>query len=233
MDVLAFLAGQAGAVVSVEQLIAAVWKEWSSGDGSVYLAIRQLRRALEESADGVPLHRDHSQERLPAGRAGRARRDLPRTGTGSGSAAVSRPTPRPIARNSRRWAAAAVGGVRAARLRCRFISRRRRAASFGDEVRRRSAIRQSVLRSAAGVFRRRCDRGNPQHAVRRTRSARDRTRVVIPVQGSKRRPAHHRRVVLDVEHVLEGSVRKAGDRVRISAQLSRCPRQPTALVRDL
>ena len=53
MDVLVFLAGQGGAVVSVEQLIAAVWKGAVVGDGSVYLAINQLRQALEESADGV------------------------------------------------------------------------------------------------------------------------------------------------------------------------------------
>ena len=43
MDVLVFLAAQGGKVVSVEQLITSVWKGVVVGDGSVYLAIRQLR----------------------------------------------------------------------------------------------------------------------------------------------------------------------------------------------
>ena len=53
MDVLVFLARRNGAVVSVEELIATVWKGVIVGDGSVYLAIRQLRQALGDSADGT------------------------------------------------------------------------------------------------------------------------------------------------------------------------------------
>lgn len=53
MDVLVFLAGQAGAAISVEELIAGVWKGAVVGDGSVYLAIRQLRQALVDSPEGT------------------------------------------------------------------------------------------------------------------------------------------------------------------------------------
>jgi DNA-binding winged helix-turn-helix (wHTH) protein len=53
MDVLVVLARQGGAVVSVEELLASVWKGVVVGDSSVYLAIRQLRQALETSADGT------------------------------------------------------------------------------------------------------------------------------------------------------------------------------------
>ena len=48
MDVLVYLADRAGDVVSVEELLGAVWKGVVVGDGSVYLAIKQLRQALDE-----------------------------------------------------------------------------------------------------------------------------------------------------------------------------------------
>lgn len=53
MDVLVFLAQHDGAVVSVDELIASVWKGVIVGDGSVYLAISQLRQALGESDEGT------------------------------------------------------------------------------------------------------------------------------------------------------------------------------------
>jgi TolB-like protein/DNA-binding winged helix-turn-helix (wHTH) protein/Tfp pilus assembly protein PilF len=53
MDVLVFLARHNEAVVSVDELIAAVWKGVVVGDGSVYLAINQLRQALDDPADGT------------------------------------------------------------------------------------------------------------------------------------------------------------------------------------
>jgi DNA-binding winged helix-turn-helix (wHTH) protein/Tol biopolymer transport system component len=46
MDVLVYLADHAGDVVSVEELLGSVWKGLVVGDGSVYLAIKQLRQAL-------------------------------------------------------------------------------------------------------------------------------------------------------------------------------------------
>jgi TolB-like protein/DNA-binding winged helix-turn-helix (wHTH) protein len=53
MDVLVFLARHDGAVVSVEELIASVWKGVIVGDGSVYLAIRQLRQVLDDPVNGT------------------------------------------------------------------------------------------------------------------------------------------------------------------------------------
>lgn len=51
MDVLVYLADRAGDVVSVEELLGAVWKGVVVGDGSVYLAIKQLRQALAAPGD--------------------------------------------------------------------------------------------------------------------------------------------------------------------------------------
>lgn len=53
MDVLVLLAQRDQAVVSVDELIASVWKGVVVGDGSVYLAISQVRQALGDSAEGV------------------------------------------------------------------------------------------------------------------------------------------------------------------------------------
>jgi TolB-like protein/DNA-binding winged helix-turn-helix (wHTH) protein/tetratricopeptide (TPR) repeat protein len=53
MDVLIYLADRAGQVASVSELIASVWRGVVVGDGSVYLAINQLRSALEEPSDGT------------------------------------------------------------------------------------------------------------------------------------------------------------------------------------
>jgi TolB-like protein/DNA-binding winged helix-turn-helix (wHTH) protein len=52
MDVLMHLASRANAVTSVEDLMAAVWKNVVVGDGSVYLAISQLREALGNTESG-------------------------------------------------------------------------------------------------------------------------------------------------------------------------------------
>jgi len=51
MDVLVCLADRSGNVVSVEELLGAVWKGVVVGDGSVYLAIKQLRQALTAPGD--------------------------------------------------------------------------------------------------------------------------------------------------------------------------------------
>src|SRR5687768_15447125 len=50
MDVLVYLARHSEAVVSVDELIASVWKGVVVGDGSVYLVINQLRQALIDPA---------------------------------------------------------------------------------------------------------------------------------------------------------------------------------------
>src|SRR5690606_3808447 len=46
MDVLVYLAERPGEVVSIAELMAAVWKGVVVADGSVYVAIKALRRAL-------------------------------------------------------------------------------------------------------------------------------------------------------------------------------------------
>ena len=51
MDVLAHLAERSGEVVSVEELLAAVWQGVVVSDSSVYLAIKQLRQALAIPGD--------------------------------------------------------------------------------------------------------------------------------------------------------------------------------------
>jgi len=51
MDVLVCLAGRSGDVVSLEELLGSVWKGVVVGDGSVYLAIKQLRQALAVAGD--------------------------------------------------------------------------------------------------------------------------------------------------------------------------------------
>jgi len=53
MDVLIALAKGDGDVISVESLMTAVWKDVVVGDGSVYLAIRQLRQALGDGDEGA------------------------------------------------------------------------------------------------------------------------------------------------------------------------------------
>ena len=52
MDVLMHLAARAGALTSVEDLMTAVWKNVVVSDGSVYLAISQLREALGSTDSG-------------------------------------------------------------------------------------------------------------------------------------------------------------------------------------
>ena len=46
MNVLVYLSERAGSVVSIDELVAAVWRGAVVGDGSVYLTINQLRQAL-------------------------------------------------------------------------------------------------------------------------------------------------------------------------------------------
>jgi TolB-like protein/DNA-binding winged helix-turn-helix (wHTH) protein len=53
MDVLMHLARRADAVSSVEELMTTVWKNVVVSDGSVYLAISQLRQALDDGGNGA------------------------------------------------------------------------------------------------------------------------------------------------------------------------------------
>ena len=109
MDVLMVLAGQPGAVVPVEELLATVWKGVVVGEGSVYLAIRQLRQVFEDSAEGT-----RYIETIPK----RGYRlivpvePLEAEPPPAAASVSSAPSPRRFGRIDRRWlAAAAVAGV--------------------------------------------------------------------------------------------------------------------------
>ncbi len=62
-------------------------------------------------------------------------------------------------------------------------------------------------------------RGNAQHAGQDPRPARGVAHVGVQLQGQGRRHPDGRARACNVAHVLEGSVRKSGKRVRIAAQL--------------
>jgi DNA-binding winged helix-turn-helix (wHTH) protein/Tol biopolymer transport system component len=51
MDVLAYLAARPGEVVSIEELLSSVWRGVVVSDGSVYIAIKQLRQAMSSPGD--------------------------------------------------------------------------------------------------------------------------------------------------------------------------------------
>lgn len=220
MDVLTFLAGRPGEVVSVEELMSAVWKGVVVGDGSVYLAIKQLRRALEEPGDGlryietipkrgyrlaVPVERDEGAD-ISTGAAEEA--------AGTRPVATLRP-----ARQSRSWvAAAAAAGVAALALAVVWVrhdggepvlatrsvavlpfenlSADPTQAYFAD------GVTEEILGTLGGV--------HGLRVIGRTSSFAFRDR-----KEDRRAIAR----VLDVDHVLEGSVRRSGDQVRISARL--------------
>lgn len=219
MDMLAVLARHAGSVVSVDELIATVWKGVVVGDGSVYLAIKQLRRALEDPADG------QRYIETIAKRGYRLTVPVEVTeATVKPGAAVPEvsapPTARPAGaqRKTWRWVAASGasvvlllflvltfprGGMRVppaisvAVLPFDNLSSEPEQAYFAD------GVTEDILSALAGL--------RDLRVVGRTSSFRFRDQDVdLPAIAGK----------LDVEYVLEGSVRKHGGQVRISAQLS-------------
>ena len=109
------------------------------------------------------------------------------------------------------------GGVAGREIRARFRAGRIRGQGR-SRFDLRPAVRQHERRSGAGIFQRRHQRGHhhrPQQGLgARRRLAQHR----LHLQGQERRHAQVARQ-LKVSHVLEGSVRKAGGRVRITAQL--------------
>ena len=212
MDVLVFLARHGGAVVSVEQLLASVWKGVVVGDSSVYLAIRQLRQALESSADGT-----RYIETIPK-RGYRLTVPVEHVRSSPEPAVAPPPIAKPgvIGRMSWRWFTAAVVG--AALLITAVVAIRDdvppvvaksiavlpfdNLSSDPEQEYFADGVTEEILNTLAGV--------RDLRVIGRTSSFHFKDQHVdLRTIGR----------ILDVEHVLEGSVRKGGDRVRISAQL--------------
>ena len=71
VDVLVCLARRAGEVVSRQDLIDEVWDTEFVSYNTLASRIGELRQALGDERPATPVHRDHSQARLPADRPGR------------------------------------------------------------------------------------------------------------------------------------------------------------------
>lgn len=211
MDLLMILAQHHGAVVSVEELIASVWKGVIVGDGSVYLAIRQLRQVLDD-----PKGDKSYIETIPK-RGYRLAVPVERSevsaSTDDGTTQASRDTERSYSR----WIAAAAIVVAiliaiAASLRDDRRTEEVKSvavlpfdnlSSDPEQEYFADGVTEEILNTLSGV--------RDLRVIGRTSSFqfKDRTQDLRAIGEA-----------LDVEHVLEGNIRKAGTRVRISAKLS-------------
>lgn len=211
MDLLMILAQHHGAVVSVEELIASVWKGVIVGDGSVYLAIRQLRQVLDD-----PKGDTSYIETIPK-RGYRLAVPVERSevsaSTDNGRTQASRDTERSYSR----WIAAAAIVVAiliaiAASLRDDRRTEEVKSvavlpfdnlSSDPEQEYFADGVTEEILNTLSGV--------RDLRVIGRTSSFqfKDRTQDLRAIGEA-----------LDVEHVLEGNIRKAGTRVRISAKLS-------------
>jgi TolB-like protein/DNA-binding winged helix-turn-helix (wHTH) protein/tetratricopeptide (TPR) repeat protein len=202
MDVLAYLASRHGAVTSVDELMTAVWKGVVVGDGSVYLAISQLRQALG-GADGktyietvpkrgyqlavpaelIAVEATHSSAVTGPRRSWRIAALLAGIiATAGGLAWILRPT-------------ASVQSI--AVLPFADLSPEGKQAYFAD------GVTVEILNRLAGIRDLRVIGRNSSFQLRG--------------QGADSRALGNK---LDVDHLLVGSVRKEGDRVRVTAQLA-------------
>ena len=86
-------------------------------------------------------------------------------------------------------------------------------------VDRGPAVRRPQPRQGSGLVLRRHVRGDPERALAVAGPARRGARVGVLVQESRRRSAARSPSKLGVATVLQGSVRRAGDRVRVTVQL--------------
>jgi TolB-like protein/DNA-binding winged helix-turn-helix (wHTH) protein len=208
MDVLVHLAGRPGAVTSVEQLMSAVWKEVIVSDGSVYLAISQLRQALGDA--------DHGSSYIETVPKRGYRLTVPTVPLGT----ESPPTSEPVGSQRKRTAATVpmAAGILAAVLVVAALAWALRPAATehsiavlpfadlspdGDQAYFADGVTEEVLNRLARI--------RDLRVIGRASSFQLRGR------GGDSREIGQK---LGVEHLLVGSVRKAGDRVRITAQLS-------------
>jgi TolB-like protein/DNA-binding winged helix-turn-helix (wHTH) protein len=203
MDVLMHLAARAGATTSVEDLMSAVWKGVVVNDGSVYLAISQLRQALGDTDKGASYI-----ETVP-------KRGY-RLTVPVEPHVVSPPLPAEGS-SRRRWPTLAlVTGVVAAMLALAWILRPEATTGHslavlpfadlspaGGQAYFADGVTEEILNRLARI--------GGLRVIARTSSFQLRGR------GADSRALSEK---LDVEHVLVGSVRKAADRVRVTAQLS-------------
>lgn len=211
MDVLMFLAQHAGEVVSIEQLIAAVWQGAVVGDGSVYLAIRQLRQSLDDDSDGssyietIPKRGYRLTVRVE---------HLQQDEDSTDAAALSAPSE--TKRSFSRWWIVAAATA-AALLVLALTSRQMTSASPASVAvlpfdNLSSDPEQEYFADGMTI-----------ELLNKLSRVSD-LRVTGPTSSFhfKGRNENPREVAaaLGVEHLLEGSVRKAGERVRITASLS-------------
>ena len=110
------------------------------------------------------------------------------------------------------------------------VGRRRLRSGQVDRVDRRAAVHRSQREEGSGLVLRRHRRRNPERAGAAAGPARRGARVGVLAPRQDRRSARSIGEKLNVTTVLEGSVRRAGDRVRITAQLSDARAGPAAVV---
>lgn len=228
MDVLMHLAARAGEVTSLDQIMAAVWKNVVVSDGSVYLAISQLREALGNTESGKSYIETVPKRGyrlvVPVSPVVPVAPTSPLVSVDSASAepAATPATPATALPSSRRsWkglpAAAALIGI----LLAAVIVMRWNTSPAERELERSLAVLPFADLSPDADQAYFAD-GITEEVLNRLATLRD-LRVIARTssfqlrgQGSDARAVGEK---LGVNHLLLGSVRKDGDRVRVTAQL--------------
>ncbi len=212
MDVLMFLAQHAGEVVSIEQMIAAVWQGAVVGDGSVYLAIRQLRQSLDDASEGssyietIPKRGYRLTVRVE---------HLQQDEDTTDAAALTAPSP--TRRSFPRWwivAAASAAALLVLALTSRKMTTPTSPASVAvlpfDNL--SSDPEQEYFADGMTIeLLNKLSRVSDLRVTGPTSSFHFKGRNENPRETA---------AALGVEHLVEGSVRKAGERIRITASLS-------------
>lgn len=211
MDVLMHLAARAGAAASVNDLMAAVWKNVVVSDGSVYLAISQLREALGNTENGKSYI-----ETVPK-RGYRLIVPVEPVAAHVAEAAHAEGAAAPVRAPGRPWQTPAIAVALLAAVLATVWALRPAAPAIdhslavlpfadlspeGDQAYFADGITEEVLNRLAGL--------RDLRVIARTSS------FQLRGQGADARVVGEK---LGVAHLLLGSVRKGGDRLRITAQL--------------